>query len=149
MSHAAREDVLRQRHRWLWDRVFIGDAATLPRATIVLIEESADTGYLSGSDTIRFSLGGHDLDDLDEATNNPSERDLQRWRVWEVEVLHELVHEYQCKVIRENVSEAGRSLQARIRNPYAGHGHGDTFYTALAEVAARLGYDPLEMLDHL
>jgi hypothetical protein len=150
MTHVDREGVLRRRHAWLWERVFTGDAAQLPRATIRLIEECGTSGYSRPDDTILFYLGGFDLDHLDTATDEtPSLAALDRWRIWEIEVLHELVHEYQAKVVAGAVTQEGHRLRDIVGTRYAGHGHDADFYTAIAAVAAKLAIDPQVLVNQL
>jgi hypothetical protein len=63
---------------------------------------------------------------------------------WETELLHELIHENQFKVVK-NVSAEGRDMYARETNRFPGKNHDERFYTAICACAKRLGISSQEL----
>lgn len=155
MGLLERHQVLVRRHANLWACVFAG-ATEQKKAEVFLWEAFGTSGYCATPDQIHFFLepNSYDLDDLDEAyragvpamDGNPN-----NWRLWEQEVVHELIHEYQEKVVRTVVTAEGRSLDKAIpaHQRHSGCGHDEVFYTAVVEVAKRLNMSPQVLAEHL
>jgi len=156
MGLLERHDVLVQRHLLLWKKVFVGRASRLSRADVYLWEAHGTSGYCISRDEIHvfYEENAYDLDHLDEAAAAgmpPPSGNLTSWRVWEVEVVHELVHEYQVKVVCGVTTAAGVALDKSIapHKRFSGHGHDAAFYTAVDQVAALLGMSAQTLADNV
>jgi hypothetical protein len=65
--------------------------------------------------------------------------DVQEWPIWKRELVHEMLHEYQNKVIKK-ASNIGSVLKSR--SCFLGPGHDDKFYSAVAEKAKYFNFTP-------
>ena len=113
----------------------------MARLRIELGDGSA--GYISSQDTILIPLAEGNLDDpysLDDIKN------LSKCPVWIIELVHEMLHEYQHKAVRVASAE-GRRLFASRKLPltFSGEGHDEAFFTAIAEKAASFSLMPAEL----
>ena len=63
------------------------------------------------------------------------------WSLVRGQLLHEMMHEYQFKVVKEP-SVAGELLFATTRARFAGPGHDARFYTAIATLASHFELTP-------
>lgn len=67
---------------------------------------------------------------------------------WETELLHELVHEHQFKLVTNPTAE-GREMYDKELNRFSGRNHDERFYTAICSCARRLGVSPQEMRESM
>ena len=70
------------------------------------------------------------------------------WPIWKIQLVHEMVHEYQAKVVTSPSSE-GVSLRARFGRTFWGKGHDEKFFTAIAEKASYFGMTPEQLVERL
>lgn len=136
-------ETLARRYDWLWKRLVAH--AGRPKARLLLFEGSAKSGYRSEHNEIHLVLGWHDLEDVPDAADvqeTASCPPVAGWPIWERELHHEFVHEYQDKIIAGRVSDEGRELAGDpTLGGFEGQGHDATYYTAAAEIARALGID--------
>jgi hypothetical protein len=138
-------ETLAKRYDWLWDHIMAGRPDVPTKALLRVFEGDTDSGYRSEHNELHVVLGGHDLDDVPDPADvevRPASPPHLGWPIWERELHHEFVHEYQDKVGKGKVSDEGRELDAdpNIRR-FDGKGHDVTYYTSAAEVARALGID--------
>jgi hypothetical protein len=96
-------------------------------AKLQVVEGDFASGYSHSENQITIYLCDGDL----------AIWDLPRFGMpppWRVTLLHEIVHEYQSKVVTDP-SEEGVSLMTRHPNYFDGRGHDERFYTAIVEIA--------------
>jgi hypothetical protein len=91
-------------------------------------------------DTIHIFVTLESLGDIEALGPSPASGQSP---VWETELLHELVHEHQFKLIRA-ASDEGRVLMRKDARGFPGPGHDELFYTAICACARRMGGATLE-----
>jgi hypothetical protein len=74
--------------------------------------------------------------------------DADAWPIWKIQLVHEMLHEYQAKVI-SSPSSVGICLHARFRATFCGKGHDEKFFTAIAEKASYFGMTPEDLIAHI
>jgi hypothetical protein len=62
--------------------------------------------------------------------------------IWERDLLHEIIHEYQYKVL-SIYSKEGINFMKNTNSNFCGYGHDAVFYTSLIECAKLLNIDPI------
>lgn len=71
------------------------------------------------------------------------------WPAWKRELVHELLHEYQYKVVAGNASVMGKALEKKHCHCFDGPGHDAHFFTAIAEKASYFGMSPETLIMNL
>ena len=71
------------------------------------------------------------------------------WPAWKRELVHELLHEYQYKVIAGQASPEGMKLEAKYRGCSEGADHGAAFFAAIAEKASYFGISAENLISNL
>jgi hypothetical protein len=71
------------------------------------------------------------------------------WPAWKRELVHELLHEYQHKVVAGKVSARGQCVEAKNRGCFAGPSHGADFFTGIDEKASYFGVCPDTLIANL
>lgn len=71
------------------------------------------------------------------------------WSLWRREPIHEMLHEYQFKVIRGEVTDAGRALHNESALISCERGHGPDFFTAIADRARYFDMEPNDLVRNL
>ena len=75
-----------------------------------------------------------------------SEQCIQ-WPKWKSVIVHEAIHEYEKKVIKENYTIAGRALHEKYKDRFAyPEKHGESFFTAVADRSDYFGLTPEELV---
>jgi len=97
--------------------------------------------YSHKCDFILCSIGEGNLDDSDILNSD-------QWPVWKRELVHEMLHEYQCKVVKAP-SDLGRQFAEKYDHRFLGEGHGESFMTAICEKAPYFGMTVDELADRL
>jgi hypothetical protein len=151
----AMQTLIGYQHERFWRRMVGGDAKVSKLMAHVLPAKSigapcAASGNVSryeiSTDTIHIVVPLESIGDL--SVLGPSATSGQS-PVWETELIHELVHEHQFKLIT-TASEEGRALMASDKKGFPGPGHGELFYTAVCACAQRLGgLSPRDLLDRI
>jgi hypothetical protein len=109
---------------------------------VVFQDRSANTSrYIIPKGPIHIVVPLEALGDIEILDRSASSGQLP---VWESELIHELVHEHQHKLI-QTASDEGRSLMAGDKTGFPGPGHDERFYTAICVCARRLNLDPGEL----
>ncbi len=85
------------------------------QATVTVNTDGTDSGYSHGRNLIIVSIGEGNLEDHD-ITAEPDLWDEQRWPIWMPNLIHEMLHEYERKVIA-TPTPAGRALHAAHPHP--------------------------------
>lgn len=64
--------------------------------------------------------------------------------IWERDLLHEIIHEYQYKVLSRH-SQEGIDFKKTRKSTFIGNGHDCVFYSALVECSRILGITPEQL----
>lgn len=112
-----------------------------------------DATFASGSDPY-FSLSLNEIylpvadgDLEDYASSDYREADiLGRWTKWKMELVHEMLHEWQQRKPCA-ATPAATALNQNHRRHFQGPGHGDDFYQAIIEQAPYFQMTPQQLLD--
>jgi hypothetical protein len=122
------------------------------RATFRLTHQCADSGYRPERDELHLNLPESNVEEAsdDPGTNHSAAppRGIG-WPAWKRELVHELLHEYQHKVVPAKVSPGGAALEANHRGCFAGRDHGADFFTAIEEKASYFGVSPESLISNL
>ena len=113
----------------------------MPSALLSISIGSNASGYVASRDTIYMFVGDGDVLDWD------FKRDLAD-AAWRKELIHEMLHEHQHKVVKE-LSEEGKALFAKRPGAFYGPGHDEQFFTAIVDIAPKFGKTAEELLDFI
>ncbi len=116
--------VIEATYRDLWEKIFGGHPGLTP-ATLEVHPEAMSAGYRQNHNTLILGVGGHDL--VAWAGANKPECDPQ----WLSDLVHEMLHEYQTKVVKGAATPEGRSLRERYRLQYPQQEHDECFFTGV------------------
>ncbi|MCE9612907.1 MAG: hypothetical protein K8T26_01435 [Lentisphaerae bacterium] len=142
---AALEQEIRRAHAAIWEDWFGGHGCSLATLEIEVNDQNSP-GFSPSKNLIYLPLCSGD------ATQYAPQglyADDERWRVWKQALVHEMLHEYEHKVVKQP-SDEGKSIRAThkvIFDPTALHG--DLFYSAIAEKAAYFGLGQEQFRDTL
>ena len=111
------------------------------QASITIDLNGLDDGYSHSSNIIVIAFGECNLEDSDML-------DASQWPIWKTSLVHEMLHEYEKKVLTEP-SDEGRGLFAKHPHPWWGPGHEEMFYTAICDRALYFGMTPEQLIGHI
>jgi len=125
------------RYNEIYEKWYAG-FSNIPKAEIILeINGVGNTGYLHSENKIIFRIPDGNLEDFEK--NNFSHYPV----LWETELLHEMLHGYQFKILTQASLEGKKffkNYQVNESTPklfkdvsgFSGNGHNELFYTAIA-----------------
>jgi len=122
------------------------------RSDLCLTDECADSGYRPQADELHLNLPESNVEDASDdclTRHNAGPQPGIGWPAWRRELVHELLHEYQHKVVASKTSPEGIALEARHRRRFDGVGHGADFFTAIAEKASYFGISADDLISNL
>jgi hypothetical protein len=79
---------------------------------------------------------------------DPDILDVNAWPIWKVELVHEMLHEWQMKTACSSSVEA-EALCNRYAPAQCGHGHGPEFFQASIEKASYFGLTPEQLASRI
>ena len=103
-------------------------------ADLVITQESCHAHYDPSRDQISIPVLEGNLDTSDVL-------DRRLWPAWMIDLVEEMLHEYVSKVEVSPTTE-GAGLCSKYAHRCDGKGHGEEFFTALAQKAGSLGVSP-------
>lgn len=131
-----------------YDRIWNDWYSTKPghtQATLEVNTACTHSGYSHSRNLIVVSVGKGNLEDFD-ITAGPDLFDQARWPIWMPNLVHEMLHEYERKVIVSATAE-GLALHRAHPHPWWGEGHEGPFYSAIASQAGHFRLTPRELLE--
>jgi len=143
--------VIQGTHDAIW-RDWLSSTPGVSRATLRLIYECASSGYRPEQNELLLNLPEANVEDAaDEGAHDQTPPLLAGigWPAWKRELVHELLHEYQHKVVAGNASVVGKALEQKYRHCFDGPGHDAHFFTAIAEKASYFGMSPETLIMNL
>ena len=126
-----------------WRSWYAGAPGETP-STLEVRLGACSSGYLKSSDTILIYVASGNI-------NNRDVEDAEGWPLWKCELIHEMLHEYQYKMVTAP-SEPGTQLWLKYKDSFQsfpGKGHGADFYTAMVSVSSLMGVSPEQLFDKL
>ena len=128
--------------------------SNIPKAEIILeINGVGDSGYANKENKIIFRIPNGNLEDFHKVNFS-----LYPY-LWETELLHEMLHEYQFKILTEPSSE-GLQLFNRYQvnettpkhfngiSGFSGNGHNELFYTSIDKFYNQYTNNVEEFIQH-
>ena len=110
-------------------------------ATVTVDLNCTSNGYGNALNRIIISFGDVNLDDYDIL-------DASGWPIWKIQLIHEMLHEYERKVLTAP-SEVGRALFAAHPHPFRGPGHEELFYTAICDKTPYFWLTPVQIIGNI
>jgi len=122
------------------------DHSGVSPAKVTFDLKCTSSGYSNRKNLIIVSLGEGNLDNHDILNK-------EDWPAWKQQLIHEMLHEYEMKAIREP-SKEGKALHAKYSalhsSPLAwGSLHSESFYTAVCDKAPYFGLTPEKLLGYI
>src|ERR1022692_1826910 len=127
----------------IWNDWFASTGVS--RASFHLTHQCADSGYRPERDELHLNLPETNVEEAaDDAASNyrTATPPTIGWPVWKRELVHEILHEYQHKVVAGQASPGGTALEGEHRGRFRGAGHGADYFTAAEEKASYFGGSP-------
>lgn len=144
------EKKLKTIYRTLWDNWYSDRNDLTPAALILekVDEKSFDINslYEIKEDRIRLRLPEVNLGEMLMVDSDHLSFTIPDWPTWQRELIHEMLHEYQYKVVKGKISEEGQALYERFSRSFPDGGHEADFFTALANRASVLGIQPEQLI---
>jgi hypothetical protein len=106
-----------------------------------------DDGYDKDTRRLTLRISEHNQEDILDAMRLGFNHHVPpaKWPGWFTSLIHELTHEYQYRVLNDEVTLGGRLLADRPPKRFDGRGHGAGFYSAIADRAAFMGLTAEEL----
>lgn len=139
------DDQIQQTYTKIWNDWYSSLKEVSP-AEVKFDLNCTDSGYNHKRNLIIVSLGEGNLEVLDYPGTNT-------WPIWKQQLIHEILHEYEMKVICEPSSE-GKALHAKYSALHShpavwGSMHSESYYTAVCDRATYFGLTPEELLSKI
>ena len=134
------EAVVRATYANIWNDWYAGLPSQVP-ATLLVDGKCNSAGYSFQKNELVISLCDGNLND-DDSLN------ADGWPCWKTDLVHEMLHEYENKVVKIPTPQ-GKSLFAAYPHPWWGKGHEELFYSAVADRASYFTLTPRQLLDNL
>lgn len=99
------------------------------------------SAYRDSEDSITIAMNEGDLTDDFRMKGSPF---LGVEPIWKTDILHETIHEYQFKCVKQ-ATKIGQEFKSQCKRIFPGNGHDETFYTAIVECAEKLGLSPADL----
>jgi hypothetical protein len=137
------DDLIRSTHQQIWTD-WHGTSPTYARAKLVITHNVNGAYYDEKKDEIHVDISNGNLTDSDIL-------DPTQWPVWKVDLVEEMLHEYQHKVVSQQKSflTRGDELWKEHAKYFAGKGHDSTFFSAVAKHANYFGLSPEDLIKAL
>ena len=126
----------------LYDKIWSDWYSVLPSAQKATIEVSlADhsAGFSPSRNLLINPICEGNLEDYNV-------RDIDGWPIWKIQLVHEMIHEWQYKKPCVPTVEA-TELHSRLGKKFEGRGHGQDFFQALLEKAPYFGMSPEQLIN--
>ena len=131
-----------------WDEWYKNKVNIKP-ASLTIEKGIGTSGYKKDEDKIYIFVAGWDIEKLKNLKEGRENYISQNnWYIFETELFHEMIHEYQYKIVKESTNE-GRKLYTEYKNRFSGKGHDELFFTAIAEKADYFDLIPEEFINEL
>lgn len=119
--------------------LFHGSMPAYPRAKLLITHsELADSAYDKKRDVIIVNVPLGNL-------NMPDTLRPDMWPVWKIDLVEEMLHEYQFKAV-QHVSASAKTLHSQYWKKFYGPGHDQFFFAAIEAKAPCLQMTPEKLI---
>lgn len=135
-------DYMANVYQSLWDDWYVEIDEAEPAELDIRFQDGTD-GYESVDHKHYFFVSeGNRTEILQDRDNN---FDLMSepvtWKNWYIVMVHEMIHEYQYRVLNDEITPEGQHLHDTAHKDFPGPGHGPGFYSAIADRAQYFGVE--------
>jgi hypothetical protein len=129
------QQLLQREYDHIWSDWYAKHGGIKP-ATLKIHFADGTSGYIHPSNLLAIFISEENIPEIDRQLRGEKHWSGKlKWFVHQAELVHEMLHEYQFKILVEPNPE-GRALFAKYRNKFSGPNHNELFFTAIAEKAA-------------
>ncbi|MDI1247851.1 MAG: hypothetical protein PSV13_03115 [Lacunisphaera sp.] len=128
-----------------YDSIWEDWYAQMPNATKAMVSTYIgvdSAGYSHPRNLLQNPIGDGNLEDFDI-------RNVEGWPIWKVQLVHEMLHEWQFKKPCVATAPAVALHAQCLRRNFTGGGHGPEFFQAILEKAPYFGMTPLELFNRI
>jgi len=119
----------------IWSGWYADQPAAKPALVTIEFSDGVDF-YDPPSHQLKLRVSGWNEDDIVEVLDNfDSKMALDEWPAWYISLIHEMVHEYQHRVLKDMPTPEGAALEKSTGRKWDGNGHGPGFFAAIANRA--------------
>lgn len=120
-------------------------------ATVIVEFADGDDGYDRDTHRMYFRISEANRDDILQGIRSDFNHrsDAVEWPVWYTALVHEMIHEYQFRVLNDAATAEGQTLFDNPPKIWDGPGHGVGFYSAIANRAIVLHMPAAELCKSL
>lgn len=142
--------VIERTYQAIWNDWFESIGGVTP-AQLQLTSQLADSGYRPHRNVLHLNLPDTNTEDAadDALLPHTTPPTGSGWPAWKRELIHELLHEFEHKVVAGKPSAAGAHLAEKYRGAFGGPGHEAGFFTAIAAKASYFSTDPETLIRNL
>ena len=139
---------IRDTYDRIWNDWFKGHGCQQAELEIVINEIEAPR-YSSSRNLIYLPLCDEDVSNYEKITSCVMFAEYEKWRVWKQDLIHEMLHEYEDKILKQPSADGIRIRNGHRMPWYPKEKHGELFYTAIAEKAHYFELEQEEFRDRL
>jgi len=126
-------------HRQIWDDWYCGSNYVPARLQIEQSDQAS--GYSHSNNQILLAIPSGNLEDFDVLN-------VDGWPLWKIELVHELLHEWQMKMPCV-VTPQAEELCRRHKPRDCGRGHDPDFFQAIIERSPYFEMTPEELIEKI
>jgi hypothetical protein len=141
-------ELLQREYNRVWADWYAGRANLRPAALDVRFGDGS-AGYSRTSNELLICVSDENIPDFDRHLRGERHWSGKlKWFVHQAELIHEMLHEYQFKILTEP-SQEGLALSAKYRGKFFGPDHDELFFSAIAEKAEYFGVSADQFVNEL
>ena len=132
-----------------WDLCLYPSGRICRKGSIDIRDGCGTSGYNHKMDRIVIFVPSGNTEDLERRHGKVCIiPDCSKLEANEIELLHEMIHEMQYKEL-QGTTLKGRDLHKKYKTRFAGPGHDEAFFTAIARAAEALKVTPDELIKNI
>lgn len=148
MTLAQIETILATEYNRIWNDWYPSDG-TVNKATLQIEVGDSASFYRRSQDCINIYVPECNFSDFEQIIDGRKYAcSKMGWYINQAELVHEMLHEYQFKMIKAP-SEEGKALLAKKGRTFDGEGHDEKFFSAIVEKSSYFKLTPEELLADL
>ena len=148
-SYDMLEREIRQTYDAIWNDWFGVQHPCKPVDLKIAVAPLDASGYSPSQDLIYLPLCDGDVEDYTDLMAEPLSADEDRRRIWKQALVHEMLHEYARKAMKEPTPDGIRLREEHEFVWEPKEQHDDLFYSAIVEKASYFGLGQEEFRDRM